>query len=188
MRDAIHIGREGFGNDRYSHAHNVNHQMSQQDMRQLCVEELWATFCRHPLGPTYHADSLDRASTRAKLRMVSLASVNGPSVTVILPPEEVTRVPTRIEPAGREQHALAGHLLDQPVHLRHQLVVRRVSLGRRHQEPHRRLLDIAGPATLARPPLMLRTGAAGIDILRRDFPPTGDAPDVETGPAAPSCW
>jgi hypothetical protein len=57
MRDAIHIGREGFGNDRYSHAHNVNHQMSQQDMRQLCVEELWATSCRHPLGPTHHGFS-----------------------------------------------------------------------------------------------------------------------------------
>jgi hypothetical protein len=48
MRDTVHIRREGFGNDRYSHAHNVNHQMSQQDMTQLCVEELWATFCGRP--------------------------------------------------------------------------------------------------------------------------------------------
>src|SRR5690242_8891333 len=45
MRDTVHIRREGFGNDRYSHAHNVNHEMPQQDMTQLCVEELWATFC-----------------------------------------------------------------------------------------------------------------------------------------------
>jgi hypothetical protein len=27
MRDTVHIRREGFGNDRYSHAHNVNHEM-----------------------------------------------------------------------------------------------------------------------------------------------------------------
>jgi hypothetical protein len=36
-RNTVHIGREGFGDDRYSHAHNVNHKMSQQDMAQLCV-------------------------------------------------------------------------------------------------------------------------------------------------------
>jgi hypothetical protein len=48
MRDTVHIRREGFGNDRYSHAHNVNHEMPQQDMTQLCVEELWATFCGRP--------------------------------------------------------------------------------------------------------------------------------------------
>ena len=80
--------------------------------------------------------------------MSSLVSVNGPSVTVILPPEDVTRVPTGWSPR-REQHALPGHLLDQPVHLRPPLVVRRVGLGRRHQEPHRRLLVLppghAGP-------------------------------------------
>jgi hypothetical protein len=46
MRDTVHIGREGFGHYRYSHAHNVNHEMPQQDMPQLCVEELWATSCR----------------------------------------------------------------------------------------------------------------------------------------------
>jgi hypothetical protein len=28
MRDTVYIRREGFGNDRYSHAHNVNHEMS----------------------------------------------------------------------------------------------------------------------------------------------------------------
>jgi hypothetical protein len=28
VRDTVQIGREGFGNDRYSHAHNVNHKMS----------------------------------------------------------------------------------------------------------------------------------------------------------------
>ena len=48
MRDTVHIRRERFGNDHYSHAHNVNHEMPQQDMTQLCVEELWATFCHHP--------------------------------------------------------------------------------------------------------------------------------------------
>src|SRR5215470_11164172 len=48
MRDTVHIRREGFGNDRYSHAHKVNHEISYQDMPQLCVEEFWATFCRHP--------------------------------------------------------------------------------------------------------------------------------------------
>ena len=48
MRDTVHIGREGFGNYCYSHAHNLNHEMPKQDMTQLCVEELWATFCGRP--------------------------------------------------------------------------------------------------------------------------------------------
>src|SRR5215813_2862751 len=44
------------------------------------------------------ASSLDRTSTSAKLMIASLASVNGPSVMVIFPPEEVMRVPTGSSP------------------------------------------------------------------------------------------
>ncbi len=32
MRDTVHIGWEGLGDNRYSHAHNVNHEMPYQDM------------------------------------------------------------------------------------------------------------------------------------------------------------
>ena len=132
------------------------------------------------------ASSLDRTSTRAKLRMVSLDSVNGPSVTVIFPPEEVTRVPSGSSPPAASSTPFlvisstsrsisatslssGGSALE--VVIRNRIVVSLASLGR---------------APLAHP-LMLRTAAAGIDIPGKIFS-TSDAPDVETGPAAPSCW
>ena len=94
------------------------------------------------------ASSLERTSISAKLTITSLDSANGPSVSVMFPPDATTCVP-RVQAAGRQQYAGPGQFLDEPPHLGVQLLVRRSAAAvDRHQEPHNETSEI-NPAAVS---------------------------------------
>jgi hypothetical protein len=57
--NAVHVGREGLGHDRNSHAPTATHEMSHQDMTQLCVGEMSVTSLN---GPARQSSSAPRGA------------------------------------------------------------------------------------------------------------------------------
>jgi len=61
------------------------------------------------------ASSLDRTSSSAKLTITSLDSVNGPSVSVMFPPEATTCVPRSRPPVASSTPARVSSSTKRPI-------------------------------------------------------------------------